>query len=200
MLCDAGVSNLSLTKTFFSRVLVGSIFLFSASLAAQTIRQDVDLVSAPSGTGLVQRLKAGTPFKLLKRDGYWVQIEVTGKTGWVKVSALSFSSNSGIPTAIDTGRLGTGNIVSASAVRGLSAKDLIGGSPRFDELKKLDLFRTNLGSVQAFMNDGQLTPAASKVSLRVPIPENQPKSTEASQSAPAAVVKKTEQKKAGDDW
>jgi hypothetical protein len=42
--------------------------------------------------------------------------------------------------ALDTGRACKGNIVAASAARGLSAKDLLEGKPDYKSLQKLEQF------------------------------------------------------------
>ena len=71
------------------------LLLGSASAQAQVVREDSTLVDTPDGKAVVFNVKAGTSAKAVKRQGFWVQIEVGGKTGWIKASGLSFSGGAG---------------------------------------------------------------------------------------------------------
>ena len=134
-------------------LLIGSVVLFSAQ--AQTVREEAVLLDKPDGKPGSVKLAAGSPVKTLKRQGFWVEVDAAGKTGWLKVSQINFAGATGGATAIDTGRLGTGNIVATSAARGLSAKDLISGQPNFDEANKLDTLTAQPAVVQSFLVDIQ---------------------------------------------
>jgi hypothetical protein len=148
-----------------------ALVLFSIALsglgtvAAQSMREDQGLFDKPDGTQSGAKLKSGTPVKPLKRQGFWVEVEVNGTRGWLKVSMVNFGGSANGPSAIDTGRLGGGNIVSTSAVRGLSAKDLIDGKPNFEELKRLEQLSSVNSEIIAFLSDGNITASESKISL-----------------------------------
>lgn len=130
------------------------------SARAQTIRADTAAMVEPGGKTAAFSVKAGIPVRALGRQGFWVQIEAGGRAAWVKASALSFSAGSGIPVAIDTGRLGRGNIVATSAARGLSAKDILGGIPRLDEVRRLAGFTAEAAAIQDFVAQGSVQPPA----------------------------------------
>lgn len=146
--------------------VLASVALVAAA-NAQTLREEAALLDKPEGTPQGARLKAATPVKLLKRQGFWVEIDAGGRSGWVKVSAVSFAGATG-PVAIDTGRLGTGNIVATSAARGLSAKDLLEGRPNAEEADRLDTLVIDPGSVGAFRAQGGVQPVASLSPLVAP--------------------------------
>jgi len=122
------------------------LFVVCAAWAvhAQTLSKASDLkASAAADSKTVKNLPAGTPVKLAKREGFWVEVDAGGTKGWVKLSdvAMGAGVSAGIG-AMDTGRGGKGNIVSTSAARGLSAKELVAAKPdpqQFENLKKLSV-------------------------------------------------------------
>ena len=193
-------------RTLFSRsrstllAIVGVFLLLMASATmAQTLREDQGLFDKPDGTQSATKIKAGTAVKPLKRQGFWVEVQIGAASGWLKVSMVNFGGASGGPTAIDTGRLGTGNIVSTSATRGLSAKDLINGKPNFDELQKLELLNADGPAVLAFMSEGNVKPIEQKISLAPPAKAAPVASTGAPSGNAGAGGVPTKQKK-DDDW
>jgi hypothetical protein len=179
------------------------LFLSNVDLChAQTVKSEVRLSNKPSGEGQGKQIAIGTTVKVIERQGFWVRIEVENQSGWVKASGLSFSSGSAGPTAIDTGRLGGGNIVSTSAARGLSAKDLLNGSPRIEEVAKMVQYVPETMAVQAFASQGQVIALAQKVSLKVvePVAVKPAVVQTDSKPQPSNEKPKSNQKKASDDW
>ena len=174
---------------------------------AQTLRQDAPLFDKPDGAAVGAPLKTGAAVKMLKRQGFWVEVDAGGKTGWLKASLLNFGGATGGATAIDTGRLGTGNIVSTSSARGLSSKDLLSGKPNMEEAAKLDLLVLDSAAVSAFMGQGNVKPISEKVAL-VAVRSAAPAagSVSNSGSGTGAAVSGSKpagaapQKKADDDW
>lgn len=146
----------------------GYLLAVISSVHAQTIKEDIAALDSPDGKVSTFSVKAGTPIKALRRQGFWVQIEAGGKTAWVKASALNFSAGPGGPIAVDTGRLGRGNIVATSAARGLSAKDILNGTPRLDDVRRLAEFAVDAAAVQGFVAQGSMQPPARAVALVAP--------------------------------
>lgn len=174
-----------------------------ARAEAQVMRQDTAVLDGVEGKSTAFSAKGGQPIKLLKRQGFWVQIEAAGKTGWVKVSAVNFSGGVAGPTAIDTGRLGKGNIVATSASRGLSAKDLLNGTPRPEELPKMVAFSAmaDAATVQAFVAQGGIQAPAQPVTLQDPLPPAREVTTPAKRSSVGgAPPSGGTTKKDSDDW
>lgn len=172
--------------------------LLSGMISAQTVRDDAVFFDKPDGKPVSVKVKGGTTVKVIKRQGFWVEVEAAGKTGWVKVSQLNFAAVTGGATAIDTGRLGKGNIVATSAARGLSAKDLVSGKPNFSEATKLEAQNVTPQAVQTFMVSGGLLPVTEKIQLSLPRTQGSasPASGGASTNAGASSTKK----KDDDDW
>jgi hypothetical protein len=184
-------------------VWVLTALICSANLAAaQTFKEEARLLDKPSGVPQGAAVSAGSVVRVLERQGFWLRVDISGRTGWIKASGLSFSSGSAGPTAIDTGRLGTGNIVTTSAARGLSAKDLLNGTPRIEEVVKLIQFAPDKASLMAFGSQGSLVALAQAVSLKVaePTVEKQVSAhTDGKESSSNENLRST-QKKAADDW
>ena len=118
------------------------ICLVSSDSFGQVLSSVSALRVEPSADSkVVKQVPADTTVKVLKRQGFFLEVEVAGAKGWVKASEVSMTKSPGGGLSnLDTGRTGKGNIVSTSAARGLSAKDLIAAKPNYqqvDELKKL---------------------------------------------------------------
>ncbi len=169
----------------------------AGAVPAQTLRQDAQLLNKPDGAAVGAPLKAGATVKMVKRQGFWVEVDAGARGGWIKLSMLNLSGATGGPTAIDTGRLGTGNIVATSAVRGLSAKDLLNGKPNFDEAAKLEALVVQTQAAQAFLVAGGVTAVAERVQLTAPRSAPvAPAAAEAVNVGGVGVAKK----KGDDDW
>lgn len=135
---------------------------------AQTTKSVVELLDGPEGKSTKVKVPSGAAVKIVKRQGFWVQLDVSGRIGWAKASEISFSGPMGGSTAIDTGRLTKGNIVSASAARGLSVKDLLNGKPDFGEVDKLNEIKVQAPEIQAFWAEGGLQTKTQRVQLAAP--------------------------------
>ena len=157
----------ALLSTLFAALISTMAVLVSSPVGAQTLREEAALFDKPDGAPQGAKLKAATPLKLLKRQGFWVEVDAGGKTGWLKVSSVSFAGAAG-PVSIDTGRLGTGNIVATSAARGLSAKDLLEGTPNYDEATRLESLALDASGVTAFRAQGGVQPVANVAALTAP--------------------------------
>jgi hypothetical protein len=144
--------------------------LMCGVLSAQTVREEAVLLDKPDGKPGNVKLSPGIQVKTLKRQGFWVEVDAAGKVGWLKVSQINFAGATGGSTAIDTGRLGTGNIVATSAARGLSAKDLVSGQPNFNEANKLEALTAQPAAVQAFLAAGAVVAINQKIQLSAPRP------------------------------
>lgn len=145
------------------------VFFPSANLLAQTMREDANAFDKPNGKATGLKFSSGSSVKVVRRDGFWIEVNVTGKSGWIKASQVTFSSPGG-SVAIDTGRMGSGNIVSTSAARGLSAKDLLNGKPNLSDVGRLESIRVDAKDVQAFALAGKLRPPPGSVKLITPAP------------------------------
>ena len=127
-------------KTLLLVALWVSAVVLSSNAMAQSLSKPADLKASPAPEAkTVKSVAANVSVKLLKRQGFWVEVSADGATGWIKLSDVNMSAASGPGlSAVDTGRTGKGNIVSTSAARGLSDKELTSAKPdaqQFEQLK-----------------------------------------------------------------
>jgi hypothetical protein len=161
------VASIKSSLAVISVAAFAGVFLPSISAIGQTIREDAIAFDKPNGNATSLKFVSGSSVKVVRRDGFWIEVSVAGKSGWIKASQVNFSSPGG-SVVIDTGRLGSGNIVSTSAARGLSAKDLLNGKPNLSDVGRLESIRVDAKEVQAFALVGNLRPPSGSVKLSTP--------------------------------
>ncbi len=161
------MASIKVSLAVISIAALTGVFLPWMSAVAQTMREDAIALDKPNGKATSLKFVFGSSVKVIRRDGFWIEVNVAGKSGWIKASQVNFSSLGG-SVVIDTGRMGSGNIVSTSAARGLSAKDLLSGQPNLSDVSRLESIRVEAKDVQTFTLVGNLRPPSSSVSLNTP--------------------------------
>ena len=169
----------------------------SMPIFSQTLREEAALLDKPDGAKVATG-KAGTSVKIKRRQGFWAEVEMGDKSGWIQLGKLSLGGGAAASVTLDTGRSGTGNIVSTSSARGLSAKDLISGKPDAQSVAKLEGFIVDAGDVGKFRTEGGISALPDKVSLVAPVVPNKDTVKEPPSDDDFDRPKKS--KKAGDDW
>ncbi len=159
----------------FRRTLFFILYAFVPfTTVAQTVKSDAVLLDKPEGAK-VGLIKGNENVSILKRQGFWAQVQTSSKSGWVKLNQLNLGGVSGL-VALNTGRAGTGNIVSTSIARGLSAKDLLAGKPDASAVGRIDSWVPDPSAVDAFGSDAGLMSISLSVALKVPsIPKSGPR-------------------------
>lgn len=190
---------------YFYSVLFFLTLISSSAMQAQSLKENTGLFDKPDGAKTADA-KAGTPLKITKRQGFWVEVDAGGKKGWVKLGSVNMASTTGGSVALDTGRTGKGNIVSTSAARGLSAKDLLQGKPDPQAVVKLESYVLDVSVVPAFRTEGSILPLTEKIVLTVPPTESAAKSEAKPEEKKSADVATDDdydtpkKKKRKDDW
>ncbi len=145
--------------------------LLAAGLAgAQTFDADTPVLAAPDAAARpVAQARGGAAVRVLRRQGFWLEVESGGARGWVRISAVKLSTTAAT-LAMDTGRLGANNIVATSAARSVSAKDLIEGRSDDQAVERLIAFRADPTQLAQFAQAGALADVrfTPLVSLRPP--------------------------------
>ncbi len=160
-------------KTLHSLPSVALAMALGTALApgvarAQTFQADTPLLASPDAAAKpAGQARAGAAAKILKRQGFWLEVEAGGAKGWVKLSAVKLATPGG-PAAVDTGRLGSGNIVATSAARGLSAKDLLEGRSDEKAVDRLAEWRAESRQLQQFASEGGLSEVRLTAFLQAP--------------------------------
>ncbi len=179
-------------------ILCFTTLFFVHSISAQVAKKDAALVEEPKSKKEIGKIKKGDKLKVLQRKGFWYEIESGGKKGWVKATKIKFNKKSG-SVALDTGRLGKGNIVSTSAARGLSAKDLVSGEPNTKELGKFSQFIATDSDISTFTSVGKLQPVKDKIVLRAPAVEK-PKEAKKETGKVKKNTKEVVEEESDDEW
>lgn len=114
-------------------------------------------------------LPENTPVKVIARGGAWTQVEVAGKSGWVRVFHLRFpavvdDSSSGSGLASLGSALGFGGKteqvrLATTGIRGLSSEDVKNASPDPQALALMQSFRADRSSAERFAREAKLAEA-----------------------------------------
>jgi uncharacterized protein YgiM (DUF1202 family) len=109
-------------------------------------------------TGTINK---GDNLEILSKKGAWLQIKSKSKSGWVRLLSVkrgtSSSSNQvGGVLAAASGRAGTGQVVSTTGIRGLSAEELKGAKFNESEVKTLESYTQSVEQGRQFANAGNL--------------------------------------------
>jgi hypothetical protein len=109
-------------------------------------------------------LKKGDSVQIVSKKGGWLRIKAPAGTGWVRMLSVkrgpgggsSAAGELGGVAAMSTGRAGTGQITSATGVRGLSEEDL--KAAKFDaaELARAEGNAVSAAVASAFASAGKL--------------------------------------------
>lgn len=136
----------------------GMLVSIGTPLYAQTSNKSTDLKASPANDSkVIKNIPAGTALKLSKREGFWVEVEAGGAKGWVKLSDVTMGQGpAGGLGVLDTGRAGKGNVVSTSAARGLSARELVAATPDLNEFENLKKLSVTSRDAEQFSNEGGL--------------------------------------------
>jgi len=139
--------------------ILGSFFilLFSTMTFSEEILSDQDLYSDANLQASVSGKAKKGDVSLIEKKGFWVKIKSGDQSGWTKMSNIKLNGNSGTINLADTGRSGSGNIVSTSGARGLDGGDLINSKPDFTEFSKLQALKTTKPKGAEFASSGGLT-------------------------------------------
>ena len=147
--------------TFVAWMLAASAFAAESGVAikADVIRAEPFKDATEAGS-----LKKGDSLQIVSKKGGWLQIKAAGGEGWVRMLSVkrgagggsSAASELGGIAAMSTGRAGTGQITSATGVRGLSEEDL--KAAKFDgaELARAEANAVSSSAASSFAKAGKL--------------------------------------------
>jgi len=176
------------------------LLLTSGDAFGQSVREETRLLDKPSGEPRGGKIMPGTAVRLIERQGFWIHVEVSAQRGWLRASQIRFSSDQTGSITLDSGRMGSGNIVSTSAARGLSAKDLLNGKPNFNDVGRLEAIQVDSKNVQAFALAGNLRPPASSIKLNTPAQSSGRGAASGNAGSAEPASSGTGKKKNDEDW
>jgi hypothetical protein len=102
----------------------------------------------------------GDKLEILSKQGAWLKIKTSSNTGWVRLLSVkrttSSSGNASGVLNVASGRAGTGQVVAATGVRGLSEEELKGAKFNEAEIKTLEGYTQSAAQGQQFASSGGL--------------------------------------------
>ena len=107
----------------------------------------------------VGTLNKNDAVNILTKKGAWLQVKSKSSTGWVRLLSVKrgAASSSGSSIAdVASGRTGTGQVVSTTGIRGLSAEELKAAKFNEDEMKKMESHAVSASDGQKFASAGGL--------------------------------------------
>jgi hypothetical protein len=112
----------------------------------------------------VGNLNKGDSVQIVAKKGGWLQIKASAGAGWVRMLSVkrgtaggsSAASELGGVAAMSTGRAGTGQITSATGVRGLSEEDLKAAKFDATELARAQSYAVSAAAAGQFAAAGKL--------------------------------------------
>jgi hypothetical protein len=126
---------------------------------ATVMGHEVIRAEANAGASIVGTLAQGSSVQLLERKGFWVRVKSGAGTGWLKLSGLSLQSQKSASSALPisaSGRIGSGNVVSATGTRGISSETLVSARPDVAGVQQLQRNAVSSGEASRFASEGQL--------------------------------------------
>lgn len=121
------------------------VFCFSPiNIFADSLKSEQDLKETPSIKGNVVGKAAKGNVEVIDKKGFWVKVKNDSIEGWTKLNNVEISKDSNFSlSSLNTGREGSGNIVSTSGVRGLDGEDITSAQPDLIEFEKLQVLKVD---------------------------------------------------------
>ncbi len=142
-----------------------STLLFSnLSMATETgsaLKNDDMRVEPFADAKITGTFTRGESLEILNKKGAWLQVKSKSKTGWVRLLSIkrgtSTTSNQGAGILVAaSGRAGTGQVVSTTGIRGLSAEELKAAKFNEAEVKTMGNYTESAQQGKQFANAGGL--------------------------------------------
>ena len=142
--------------------LASSSLVFAADMGS-AIKADTLLAEPFNDAKSVGNMARGDSVEIMSKKGAWLQIKTKKTTGWVRLlsvkRAASTTSNGKSILDVASGRAGTGQVVSTTGIRGLSAEELKSAKFNEEEIKSMESYSQSATQAQNFASAGQLQAA-----------------------------------------
>lgn len=175
----------------------------SAACTAQVAARKADLKESNSAESkTLKSIAENSKLAIAQRSGFWVQVKADNTVGWLRISDVRFSDSAAGRTnlnALDSGRTGKNNIVSVSAARGLSSKDLTDATPDFSAVQSLASLNRDVELLKRFRDEGGLR----EYSIAPLAPPARPAAAAPARSGPSGVkinAPSSNPKDKNEDW
>ncbi|HVK56002.1 MAG TPA: SH3 domain-containing protein [Burkholderiales bacterium] len=154
--CAGRLSLRWFMMVFFSCLIVTEAFAQQSGI----VQSNTDLRAEPSATAkVVGNVSAKSKVEVLDRKAFWMKVKADRGTGWVKMNLVSVAGGAAKPSGLaglSSGRLGSGNVVSASGTRGLSSEELKTAEPNVEAVKAVQGSAVSREEAARFAAQGKL--------------------------------------------
>lgn len=141
-----------------------ALLLLPALAAAESgtaLKDDTLRVEPYADAKAAGTLKRNDKLDILEKKGAWLKVKAGSKSGWVRLlSVKRGAAAQGNETAgvlgLASGRAGTGQVVSTTGVRGLSAEELKAAKFNEEEVRKLESDSVSAAQARQFADAGGL--------------------------------------------
>lgn len=112
---------------------------------------------------VIAALEKGDEVQIIKRDGGWYKVKSTRGNGWVRMLSIrrAVAKNKGITAkgilGLATGRVGKGQIVLTTGIRGLDEKNLKTAKFNQQQLSLLESYGVSKVQALIFAREGKLS-------------------------------------------
>jgi uncharacterized protein YgiM (DUF1202 family) len=126
------------------------------ALKADTLRAEPFADAKSAGA-----FNKGESLEIISKKGAWLQVKSKKSAGWVRLLSVKRgapSSGNALKGIADvaSGRTGTGQVVSSTGIRGLSAEELKAAKFNEDEMKKMESNAVSASDAQQYAKVGGL--------------------------------------------
>jgi len=156
----------NLSTNLLTRMLSAAIsylLVCNTALAQNvTVKLDDMLRADPNDKSTGPKVSSSARGTMIERRGFWVKVRANNAEGWLKLSAVALDQAEGGTSGVSalvgiaSGRVGTGNIVTASGTRGLSDEELKSAKPDAIALDRVKKSVVSEQEVQQFAATGGL--------------------------------------------
>lgn len=135
--------------------------LATAADAGSALKADSLRAEPFNDAKTVGNLARGDSLEIITKKGAWLQVKTKKSTGWVRILSVkrggsSTASNSKGVLDVASGRSGTGQVVSTTGVRGLSAEELKGAKFNEEEMKTMESYTQSAAEAKKFADAAKL--------------------------------------------
>lgn len=145
-----------------------ALLLINLCVAAETgsaLKSDSMRFEPFADAKVTANFNRGDNLEILGKKGAWLQVKSNSGSGWVRLlsvkrgSATNSNQAAGV-LAVASGRAGTGQVVSTTGIRGLSAEELKAAKFNEAEVKSLESYTQSAEQAKKFAVAGELKTVA----------------------------------------
>ena len=138
-------------------IIFSILFFISFGSFADSLKSDQELRKSPNIKSEVIGKVSKGEVEVIDKKGFWIKVKKNSVEGWTKLNNVKIDKDSNFSlSSLNTGREGSGNIVSTSGVRGLDGEDITNAQPDIDEFEKLKKFKADKSIGENFSNQSNL--------------------------------------------